>query len=58
MEPHPFYIDPELGRDWRGQAYCATCGMPKRHPNHELPERPPEDVSERILGEGVANEEA
>lgn len=58
MDVHPFYIDQELGTDWAGRYYCVTCGMPRRHPNHDLPERPPEDVTERILGEGVADEEA
>lgn len=58
MDVHPFYMDKELGYDWRGQCFCVTCGMPKRHPFHDLPERPPEDVSERILGEGQTVEEA
>ncbi len=51
LEVHAFYIDAELGRDWRGQYFCATCGLPKRNPVHELPERPDEDESERIIGE-------
>jgi hypothetical protein len=48
---HAFYADPDLRRDWRGDPYCSTCGLPKRHECHEVPERPPEDVSERIVGE-------
>lgn len=48
---HVFHADPEIGRDWRGQPYCASCSLPKRHPVHEVPERPAEDESERIIGE-------
>lgn len=49
---HVFGPDPDLGQDWRGEWLCGTCGLPRGHPAHELPETPPEDVSERILGEG------
>jgi len=48
---HVFQPDPDLGRDWRGQLYCSTCNLPKRHPVHDVPDRPPEDVSDRIVGE-------
>jgi hypothetical protein len=52
LRVHAFALDGEAAPDWRGQWPCATCGLPKRHRVHELPETPAEDVSERILGEG------
>lgn len=48
---HVFYADPDLGRDYRGQPYCVSCPLPKRHPVHDVPERPPEDESPRMVGE-------
>lgn len=52
MTTHLFRADPALRRDWSGQAYCADCGLPKANQVHvPPPDRPPEDVSERIVGE-------
>lgn len=48
---HVFHPDQDVGRDWRGQPYCASCSLPKRHPVHEVPDRPDGDVSDRIVGE-------
>ena len=52
MSAHVYLPDPEL-TDHRGDRPCATCGMPKPHRGHDLPETP-EDAAEidaRILGE-------
>lgn len=52
-QSHVFYPDPELRRDWRGQSYCVTCGLPKRNPVHEVESTPEEavEVDNRRLGE-------
>lgn len=52
LRVHAYALDGEAGPDWRGGYPCATCGLPRRHPVHELPETPDEDVSDRIIGEG------
>lgn len=53
---HVFHADAEVGRDWRGEPYCSSCNLPKRHPVHEVPETPSEDVSDRIVGEREGND--
>ena len=54
MNGHLFRADPTLHRDFIGRAYCADCGLPKINQVHvPPPDRPPEDVSDRIAGDGV-----
>lgn len=48
---HPYAPDGDAAADWKGEVPCA-CGLPRRHPRHELPETPAGDISDRILGEG------
>lgn len=58
-QPHVFYPDPQLRRDWWGQSYCSTCGLPKRNPVHEVDGTPDEAVEQdaRRLGEHSSEEE-
>jgi hypothetical protein len=49
---HAYAMDGDLGPDWRGDVPCGVCRLPRRHPRHELPETPDEDISDRIIGEG------
>lgn len=49
---HAFGPDVDLGQLWNDEWLCGTCGLPKRHPVHELPDTPDEDISNRIIGEG------
>lgn len=51
MKTHHFQPDHENGPDHRGDYRCI-CGMPRGNKVHPpLPEKPSEDVSDRILGE-------
>ena len=52
MRPHTYQPDHENGPDVWGEYRCM-CGMPKGNAVHErLPDKPKEDVSDRIIGEG------
>lgn len=59
--PHVFVPNPYGPRDWKGRATeCDTCRFPRANGVHKtsqelvasLPETPPEDCSDRIIGEG------
>ena len=54
MSVHIYLPDPDL-TDWAGARPCSTCGMPKQHHSHDLPETPDEarEIDARILGEGT-----
>lgn len=52
LRVHVYALDGEAGPDWRGDYPCGTCNLPRRHPVHDLPDTPEEDVSDRIIGEG------
>lgn len=53
---HAYRPDHEA-EDWRGRYSCSTCGMPRQHRSHEVPEQLAEvaEIAARILGE--ANDE-
>lgn len=35
---HQYIPDPSLGEDYLGHLRCATCGMPRNHARHDLPD--------------------
>lgn len=53
MKVHQFFPDADLGPDHNGEYRCVSCGMPRAHQVHDLPDAPPEavEIDARILGE-------
>jgi len=49
VRTHAFLPDPSA-MTWDGKPGCASCPLPKQHEIHKV-EPPPDDVSDRVLGE-------
>lgn len=47
---HPFVADQTVPADHNGRAYC-TCGAPRDHERHDLPDNPAAAEEARRLGE-------
>lgn len=51
IRTHVFIADPELCTDTNGRRFGRCCPLPEDNQCHHLPDRPPDDRSERWLGE-------